>query len=193
MKGKILQQILEFLENGAKDQVSFFNAILSSGYGASIGKIEYNYQKSKRDYELKKIQSSDQKAKKKRLQKYLSKLKIDGLIIQNKESSKFLISQLGRKRLATLKTVQTKYYKKEPSGGAIIVSFDIPEKLRRKRNWLREVIQNLGFQMVHKSVWIGKVKIPKELVFDLEKKNMLDFVEIFEVSKTGSLEKIGEL
>lgn len=192
MKGKILRQILEFLEDGVVNQVNFFDAILSSGYGANMSKIEYEYQKNKKAYDLREIQFNDFKIKKKRLQKFLSKLKKDGLIVEIKNSSKLAISDKGKERLSKLKTTQTKYYEKEVNAGFVIVSFDIPEKLRRKRNWLREVIQNLGFKMVHKSVWVGKVKIPKQLIFDLEEMNILECVEIFEISKTGSLEKIGK-
>ena len=192
MKGKILRQILEFLEDGTASQVNFFDAILSSGYGASMNKIEYEYQKNRKAYNLQKIQSDNFKIKKKRLQKFLSKLKKDGLIIQVRSSSKFAISNKGKEKLLKLKTIQTKYYKKETNENFVIISFDVPEKLRGKRNWFREVIQNLGFEMVHKSVWIGKVKIPEQLVFDLEKMNILECVEIFEISKMGSLEKIGK-
>jgi len=193
MRGKILRQILEFLEDGAANQINFFDAILSGGYGASMGKIEYEYQKNKKARDLQKIQLNDFKIKKKRLQKFLSKLKKDGLIIEIENSSNLVISNKGKQKLFKLKTTQTKYYKKENSETFTIISFDIPERLRRKRNWLREVIQNLGFKMVHKSVWIGKVKIPKQLIFDLEEMNILEFIEIFEISKTGGLEKIGEL
>ena len=71
-----------------------------------------------------------------------------------------------------------------------IVTFDIPERERRKRDWLRGALRNLGLAMVQKSVWIGKVKIPGELVEDMKSMRILDFVEIFEISKTGSLQQV---
>ena len=45
--------------------------------------------------------------------------------------------------------------------------------------------------MIHKSVWIGKEKIPQELIIDLEELKILNFVEIFEVTKQGTLKKVG--
>ena len=46
---------LEFLYDGAMDQVDFFGAVLSAGYGASSSQIEYEYQKRRRILEFKKI------------------------------------------------------------------------------------------------------------------------------------------
>jgi hypothetical protein len=44
--------------------------------------------------------------------------------------------------------------------------------------------------MIHQSVWVGKGEIPEDFVKDLGNLNILEFVEIFEISKTGSLNKI---
>ena len=192
MKGKILKKILEFLEEGAINQIDFVEAVLSAGYGASMGKIEYEYQKNRRNREKTKIQREELMAKKLRLQKFLSKLKKDGLIIEEKNNLKISISQKGKEKLQKLKTSQSKYYKKETSSGLVIISFDIPERLRGKRNWVREVIKNLDFEMIHKSVWAGKTKIPRELISYFSAKNLLQYIEIFEVNRTGSLEKVGK-
>ena len=44
--------------------------------------------------------------------------------------------------------------------------------------------------MIQKSVWIGKVKIPKEFLDDLFKLRLIDYIEIFEISKAGSLKNL---
>ena len=72
----------------------------------------------------------------------------------------------------------------------IIVSFDVPERERRKRDWLRDALRNLGLRMVHKSVWIGKQKLPREFLADLARLRLTDFIEVFEVGKQGSLRHI---
>ena len=41
--------------------------------------------------------------------------------------------------------------------------------------------------MVHQSVWVGKTKIPETLILDLENLHILEYVEIFEISKNGTL------
>ena len=185
-------KILELLEDRTIDSVDFFTAILVSGYGASMNKIEYEYQKRRRLSSVQKLKYKDLIVKKERLQKFLSKLKHDGLIYETKGiNSKFSISNKGKAKLIQLKSsLPSKYYEKVSQDRLIIISFDIPEKLRGKRDWLREVIKNLGFKMIHQSVWIGKTKIPKQFVLDLGEMNILKCVEIFEISKTGSLKKV---
>jgi hypothetical protein len=44
--------------------------------------------------------------------------------------------------------------------------------------------------MVQKSVWVGKTKIPQDFLDDLFKLKLVDFVEIFEISRTGSLKHL---
>lgn len=84
----------------------------------------------------------------------------------------------------------TKYsrHSREATGELKIIIFDIPEKERRKREWLRCVLRNLGFKMLQKSVWMGKSKIPIEFLQDLKGQNLLAYVEVFVITKSGSLE-----
>jgi len=44
----------------------------------------------------------------------------------------------------------------------IIVIFDIPEKKKKVREWLRRQIKMWGFEIIQKSVWIGDGPLPKE-------------------------------
>ncbi len=71
-----------------------------------------------------------------------------------------------------------------------IIVFDIPETKRASRRWLRDVLKSLKFFMVQKSVWAGKSKVPEEFFDDLRLKGLLDYVEIFAVTKTGTLKQI---
>ena len=81
-------------------------------------------------------------------------------------------------------------YQKTDGDKLIIIAFDIPEKLRRKRNWIRKVLVGLDFKMIQKSVWQGTTKIPEDFLQDLNDLKIIDFIEIFQISKKGSLEKI---
>ena len=72
----------------------------------------------------------------------------------------------------------------------MIVSFDVPEKEKRKRGWLRSTLKNLGFRMLQKSVWIGKVKIPEAYLEDLKRLRLLSYIEIFAISKRGTIRHI---
>ena len=78
-------------------------------------------------------------------------------------------------------------YKKEKCRKSVVVIFDIPEKFSKKRKWLRGALKILGFSMVQRSVWMGKVKIPAELIEDLRELEIAQYVEIFEVTELASL------
>ncbi|MBI5742583.1 MAG: hypothetical protein HZA25_01965 [Candidatus Niyogibacteria bacterium] len=75
-------------------------------------------------------------------------------------------------------------------GNYAIVTFDVPERERRKREWLRCVLKNLKFRPVQQSVWLGRTKIPIDFLDDLKDLNMTDYVEIFEVSRQGTLRHV---
>ncbi|HDH31265.1 MAG TPA: CRISPR-associated endonuclease Cas2, partial [Candidatus Wolfebacteria bacterium] len=144
--------------------------------------------------------SKEVELKRKAKQRYHSliyKLKKDNLIKESVKGDKkfFIITKKGKDKLSLLikrnkKMLPKIFYQKEKGDKFIIIAFDVPETERIKRDWLREVIKNLGFKMIQKSVWIGKIKIPKEFLNDLLKLKLVDFVEIFEISKIGSLKHI---
>ncbi|MES2023662.1 MAG: hypothetical protein V4439_03180 [Patescibacteria group bacterium] len=184
MKGKISYKILGLLQEGAFNFLDLAEAMINSGYGAGFGKI---------DREIEKIHSERITARLKserirRLQKYLIKLKKDGLI-DEKDSGKLLVTQKGNKKLSALKKsfLMDKNYEKEKSDKVIIISYDIPVAFNKERNILRDILRMLGFEIVHKSVWVGKVKLPKRFITDVEELGILDYIEILEVTKSGSL------
>ncbi|MEK7459507.1 MAG: hypothetical protein AAB636_00380 [Patescibacteria group bacterium] len=192
MKGDILLKVLEILKEQTMNQVDFMDTVLSSGYGVSMGRIDFEYKKIQRKRHTKQYQNNLLKERKKRLRVFISKMKHDGLIEEKfEDGTKFLISSKGIIKLSQLKNrLPYRHYKKQAQSNFVVVSFDIPERLRRKRNWLREVIRNLSFIMVHQSVWVGKTKIPETLILDLENLHILEYVEIFEISKNGTLKKL---
>jgi CRISPR/Cas system-associated endoribonuclease Cas2 len=198
MRGEIILRVLEFIGEFTGATIDFFDVLISSGYGASHRKLQCEFFK-RQDERYKRL--TEKEFQRKLKQKYYNliyKLKRDGLIKEDfKNDSKrlFLLTSKGRDKLRLLKEgLSAKLpkisYKKEANNKFVIVIFDIPERNRGKRTWLRAALRNLGFQMIQKSVWIGKIKIPKEFLEDLNKLNLVSFVEIFEISKTGSLEHV---
>jgi len=73
--------------------------------------------------------------------------------------------------------------------GQILVVFDIPENLKRYRNWIRHQLVIIGFSMLQKSVWIGAYQIPSDFIHDLRELNLLQYIHIFKVTKSGSLDE----
>lgn len=60
----------------------------------------------------------------------------------------------------------------------LIVIFDIPEKKKRYREWLRSELVGFGFEMVQRSVWLGP-SLPKEFVEYLSDNSLLKHIKFF--------------
>jgi len=204
MRGDITLKLLESIKDFALDSVDLWGAFLTSGYGASLNKIEYNMMKKRFARGCAKssesIPKEDFNKIRNRFYAMVSSLEKDGLVEISKEKgdSRFKITQKGKNKLYQLKERKAHElpiinYKANEGNNLVIVMFDIPENERKKRVWLRSALVCLGFKMVQKSVWMGKVKIPKDFLGDLAEIRIIKFVEIFEVGKTGSLKNLKEL
>jgi DNA-binding transcriptional regulator PaaX len=198
MRGERTLQILEALSEAANDTLDFFEVFLTAGYGVSLGKFQSELLKRKL---TRKTTVADfrrhQRQTRQRYFNLLYKLKRDGLIKEQKRSAKilFTLTLKGKHRLKTLRSEQlnalpSRKYEPEVNNVFTIVAFDVPESQRRKRVWLRSVLRNLGFRMLQKSLWLGKVKIPKKFIDDLYRLGLVDYIEIFEIKKAGSLSHI---
>ncbi len=188
MRGEIIYKILDSLEDAVVDAVDVFGAFLEAGYGANFSKMDYKYKIRSGGRHVYKVAREG----KRNLQKYISKLKTQGLILENPQGQ-ISLSLSGKKKLSFLKKKrkpETKLYKKETGDKFMIVSYDIPIVFNRERNILRDLLTLLGFKMVHKSFWMGKVLLPKEFFTELDRLGILKFVEIMEVTKTGTLKSV---
>ena len=188
VRGEIIYKILDFFEDRALDQVDFISAFLKAGYGASSGKIQTEINIFSKEREASKFN----KQRKRQLQKYISKLKSQGLVVQDSDQ-KIKISPEGREKLNKIrktKTLDKNSYHKESGNKVIIVSYDIPTTFNRERDLIREVLKILEFRMIHQSVWVGKIKLPEKFIKDLEGLKILEYIEILEVTKQGTLKSL---
>src|SRR3989344_167917 len=195
MKGKITLAILEALGEIGADIPDLFEAFLSAGYGASMGKIGYKFSKARIEREKSRTRSLEEGRMRQRYSNIISRLKRDRLIEKDVEKSSFRITLFGKRKRDALRKHASVYlpktsYKKAGSDNVVIVAFDIPERERSKRNWLRSALKNLGLKMMQRSLWIGKCKIPKIFLEDVRDLKLVEYLEIFEVTKTGTLEHL---
>ena len=186
MRGEISLKILQGLSQATMGAADLIKAILVSGYGASAGKIQNNLRK----IESRHLQNELAQLERQKYHNIIYWLKTDGLI-ESRHNGLGLTAK-GKKRLVKLlKRKQTalpaKRYSEESEKKITIVAFDIPERERRKRDWLRGALRNIGLQMIQKSLWLGKKKIPRDFLEDLRKLGMLEWIEIFEISQFGTL------
>ena len=157
-----------------------------AGYGASIGVMECEQRKLDRERLQKKMNAEI----KQKLNKHISRLKCEGLI--EVHDGAVSISIKGIEQLKTISPrravrLDPAAYTGEPSNKFAVVSYDIPTSFNRERNAVRLALNALGFEMLHRSVWYGKNKIPEQFIRDLELLGVLKFVKIFEVTKTGTI------
>lgn len=65
----------------------------------------------------------------------------------------------------------------------VMVLFDIPEKKRKIRNWLRTQLKMWNFEMIQQSVWLGGGSLPKEFSTRLHDLGVGECVKIFPIRK----------
>ena len=121
-------------------------------------------------------------------------LRKDGLVAEKRGDMR--LTRRGEAKLETLRKRLEKMLPAPPrypsalSDEIIIISFDIPERERRKRAWLRAVLTNMEFKLYHKSLWVARIKIPAEFIEDLVRYRLAGYVAIFAVTRHGTLKKI---
>mgnify|MGYP001559548363 CR=1 FL=1 len=185
MKGETIYKVLDFLGDRVLDQIDFFNVVLKSGYGTTGSKIRQQFS----EIQDNRINLKLNKQKINNLKNYLYKLKSQGFILQN-DSKQIYLSEKGKNKLNNFKNsfYQNKNsYEKKTGKNVVVISYDIPIAFNRERNILRDMLRMLGFDLVHKSVWVGKVLLPERFVADLSRLGIIDYVEILEVTKNGTL------
>lgn len=172
MRGDITRRILEFISSGSE----FTSAIPDSF-------LSYNQRLRKRDREgfLDAQTPSSVEKEKHRIKVVLYKLKKDGClkaIDQRWKITKFGLAKLQRLIRQTSDRLPANNYEGNKSRTVTIVTFDIPEKKRRLRDWLRSALSNLGFTMMHRSVWVGKIELPKIFIEDIKDLGIEHYIHI---------------
>lgn len=185
MKGDIIRKALGVIKETGISMGDFATVILSEGYGASYSRLEKATDKRRNARAMRGAAADSRRA----YSVLIYKLKKDGLVTE--KSEKLYLTGKGQNKLEILKNkLQKKAYKTEAAGNFTIVAYDVPEAKNRERRWLREALGNMNLRMLQQSVWIGKVKLPKEFLEDLKNLDLLNCVEIFEITKSGTLREL---
>ena len=192
MKGDITLTILKLIQAGDMITKDILNTISYFGYTETYRRMKgmKSLIPERKQILQKTIKNLEERQ---RISKLLCKLKTAGLIIKekNKTGATFWkITERGKSEMIKKKYNSKPNYKIERSNEIKIVAFDIPETKKMGRNWLREALKNLKFRMLQKSVWIGKTILPEEFFNDLQRWNILPYIEIFAISKTGTIKQL---
>jgi hypothetical protein len=180
-----VSKILQILQGGAEASLLIFDALTSSkreGY-----RKLHNYEAGQYTGD----NWGEIYKEKQKLWSTLNRLKRDGLIEKNKDLWK--ITKNGLMKLEKIEPNEIKrniLEKSKPSNNLIIISYDIPERYKKERWWVIEILKILDFKMIHYSFWVGKIKVPQEFLEELKIRGILDCFHIFEVNKTGTLKTL---
>lgn len=68
-----------------------------------------------------------------------------------------------------------------------IITFDIPELQRKKRDYLRLEFSAMGYEQIQKSVWMGHSPIPREFLDYVRALRIARCLQIFTVKDYGTL------
>lgn len=133
-------------------------------------------QKKFHDYyeELKNIKENS-------LKTMLWRLERKGLIKRNKNN--LSLTNLG---LEYFKKVEKN--KEEWDGKWRIIMFDIPEKLKKERAWLRGRLYGLNYKLFQKSVFIGKYPMDEDLFKEITKRQLNNYINLLTVGEIDNEE-----
>jgi len=128
------------------------------------------------DQKLKKYKKESARIALSRLneKKYVEKSDLGWSITQS--GKKFLKNKTNQQLLSY---IDSPFTKNQPNG--MIVSFDIPEKNRKMRNWLRNQIKIFGYKMLQQSLWVGPGPLPLEFFKRLEKLGIRKNIKTFKI------------
>ena len=129
----------------------------------------------------------------------LVRLQRNGLIQKKKRGIWGLTSEGKQAALKAYVTREGKVTRPKPNkwdGGWRIIFFDIPEVKRHYRDFLREVLRNIGFREFQRSVWIYPFQVPsflKDLLFEENIKKYTRFITTESIEFDRDLRKVFNL
>ncbi len=185
-KARKIEEILTALVEGASATFEILDEILPNYHKSYKAARRVLYGGTGRNKE-----SGKSKAEKQKYYSLLNQLKRQRLIECKKahNGTFWKITTTGLKKLKFIRENKTEYICISDDKLKIVM-YDIPEKEKKKRFWLREVLKNLDFKMLQKSVWIGKNKIPETLFYHMSEKAILNYIHVLEISKKGTIKEL---
>jgi len=137
------------------------------------------------------LKRKEQKRRKRFFSLLLYRLKKEGLVVKT-ETKGGIMWRITAKGENALKTYDEHFTTSAlpPEDGRIrLVSFDVPENERWKRDRLREVLVLCGYSLLHQSLWIGKRPLSQDTLKLIKTLKLLNYIHIFEISKKGTIKK----
>ena len=181
--------ILEAIADGALGFIDIWIAMSlpETGFGASITRTQRKIDQLQEARTHNKLAA----ANKHKLTSLISKLKKEGYI-KPKLGTIGELTEKGMEKIKKLRTLllRKKSYKKTENDFLKIFTFDIPVRFNKYRDWIRFVLISLDYVKIQKSVFIGKSRLPEEFIQDLADLELLSYIHIFKITKSGTIENL---
>jgi DNA-binding transcriptional regulator PaaX len=169
-KGEITKKILLTAVGVATAGVIIGTLIVLPGFGIVLKSFADWYKKQNR-HKRYQIRKTFEQLRRKRL---IETTEINGEI-------KMVLSENGKKRAIKYELENMTIPKpKNWDGKWRLIIFDIPEKFHKERRALRIKLEELGFYLLQKSVWLYPYECKNEIDFIVEFFNISPYVRIIE-------------
>lgn len=192
----LAESVLEHLQGFAEEGCDIIETMFS-GYHGSYRKMWRSIKHGPKRFDK---SWAEWYRDRKRFYTLLNALKRGGLVEKKKggsRRSRWVITEKGSNHLSRIQaqkgdplSLRHTKYARSSRPALILVVFDIPEREKRKRRWLRESLKNLGFSFLQRSVWLGKTALPSEFIHDLRRLKLIDCVHILAIGKTGTIHEL---
>lgn len=65
----------------------------------------------------------------------------------------------------------------------LLLIYDIPDVMKKERDWFRRQLKNFGFIMIQRSVWVGPSPLPKDFLDYLKEIGLQKEFKTFKLAK----------
>jgi RNA-binding protein YhbY len=119
----------------------------------------------------------------------LRRLNRQGIV--KKRGANFMLTKQGREMIEKIIS-RERILKKKWDKKYRLVIFDIPEKKRGARNWLRSELYMIEYSQLQMSVFIGKHPLPEDIIKDIEHHGIGKYVNYLLVKNVYDKKRINK-
>jgi DNA-binding PadR family transcriptional regulator len=165
---------------------------LKEGAKGSLEELPNSYPAFKIWKDIFGIDPKKKKFKRQEILVNLSRLEKQGLIRKEPKRKIYILTEEGKELVSYVKD-RYSILDKKWDGKLKIVIFDIPEKKKFYREWLRGELLLLNYKMVQKSVYVGKYPLAKSFYQDIIRFGLNDQIFVFTINKVDKKDKLMKL
>lgn len=168
-KHSIAREILEHLITcGSSMIISALFTPHGQGLGRAIREVERQADRCPHDFSSRSSKT---------ISTTLTRLKERGLVF-NRGPKKKAVWQLTKRGRKHFRVMSTELELPPEDGKTRLVVFDIPEKERMKRAWLRSRLFACEYRLLQRSVWMGTRPLPEDLYGELTKRKLSGYIHV---------------